>query len=82
MRTPYFVKFPIAAIIDVGVDSTSAQGQNTTRIVTDLIISKVYRYVKIEAVNAIATINVAHLSAVRTILAFSGFEDSTNLISL
>ena len=69
------------AIIAVGVASTNAHGQNTTRIVTDLIISNVNRYVNIEAVNAITTIKVAHLSAYLTILEFSGDEDSTNFIS-
>ena len=41
MRIPYFVRLPIAAIIAVGVANTNAHGQNTTRIVTDLIISNV-----------------------------------------
>jgi len=80
-RIPYLVRFPIAAIIAVGVAKTSAHGQNTTRIVTDRAISNVYRYVKIAAVKAIATTNVAHLSAWRTTLAFSGDDDSTNLIN-
>ncbi len=40
---PFFVKFPMAAIIAVGVARTNAHGQNTTRIVTDLVISNVYK---------------------------------------
>ena len=67
------------AIIAVGVARTNAHGQNTTKIVTDLIISKVNKYVNTAAVKAITTISVAHLSAWRTTLEFSGDEDSTNL---
>ena len=80
-RIPYLVKFPMAAIIAVGVARTSAHGQNTTRIVTDLLISNVARYVNTANVNAITTIIVAHLSAVLTILEFSGSDDSTNFIN-
>ena len=40
-KIPLRVKFPIDAIIEVGVARTNAHGQNTTRIVTDRVISKV-----------------------------------------
>ncbi len=76
------VKFPIAAIIAVGVAKTNAHGQNTTSIVTALKISWVTIQVPIEQINAPTTIHVAHWSAAFTILAFSGFEDSINLINL
>ena len=39
IMTPRFVACPIAAIIAVGVASTKAHGQNTTRTVTARIIS-------------------------------------------
>ena len=46
-KIPYFVKLLVAAISAVGVARTNAQGQNTTNIVTDLIISNVNKYVNI-----------------------------------
>lgn len=38
-RIPFLLRFPIAAIIAVGVARTNAHGQNTTSTVTDLKIS-------------------------------------------
>ena len=40
-KIPCFVRFPMLAMIAVGVARTNAHGQNTTSIVTDLIISNV-----------------------------------------
>ena len=71
---------PIAAIIAVGVASTNAHGQNTTKIVTALIISFVIKPVSAAAVKAITTIHVAHLSAIPTIFAFPASADSTKRI--
>ena len=74
-RKPCFVALPIAAIIAVGVASTKAHGQNTTRIVTALIICPVTSQVITAALNAITTIQVAHLSAIPTIFAFPASAD-------
>ena len=81
-KMPTLVKFPIEAIIAVGVAKINAHGQNTTKIVTARIISPVKIKVKTAQINAITTMKVAHLSAVLTTSEFSGFADSTNLINL
>ena len=65
----------MAAIMAVGVARTKAQGQNTTNIVTALIISPVKNQVRPAADNAITTIQVAHLSAIPTILALPASAD-------
>lgn len=51
----------------VGVASTRAQGQNTTRIVTARIISPEISQVSAAALKAITTIQVAQLSVIPTI---------------
>ncbi|MPN29869.1 hypothetical protein SDC9_177322 [bioreactor metagenome] len=73
---------PIAATIAVGVANTKAQGQNTTRIVTALIISPVTNQVKIALEKAAITIYVAHLSATPTIFALLASALSTSFIIL
>ena len=79
-RKPCFVAFPMAAMIAVGVASTSAQGQNTTRMVTARMISSVNIQVRAAAERAMTTIQVAHLSASPTILAFPASADCTSRI--
>ena len=74
-RKPCFVAFPIAAMIAVGVARTSAQGQNTTSIVTARIISPVINPVISAADKAITTIHVAHRSARLTIFALPALAD-------
>ena len=64
----------------VGVASTSAQGQNTTRMVTARMISPVTSHVPAAAVRAMTTIQVAHRSARRTILALPASADCTSSI--
>ena len=70
IRKPCFEALPIAAMIAVGVASTREHGQNTTRIVTALMISPVMIHVSAAAVSAVTTIHTAHLSASLTIFAF------------
>ena len=60
----------MAAMMAVGVASTSAQGQKTTSIVTARIISPVKAQVSAAAESAITTIQVAQRSARPTIFAF------------
>ncbi len=79
-RKPWWLALLIPAIIAAGVASTNAHGQNTTRIVTERIISPVTIYVQIAASNAITTIHVAQRSAIPTILALPGSTDCTSLI--
>ena len=71
---------PFAAIIAVGVARTNEHGQNTTKIVTALIISPLTIQVIAAALSAIITIQVAHLSASPTIFALPASADSTNRI--
>ena len=70
----------MAAMIAVGVASTSAQGQNTTRIVTARMISPLMSQVSAAAVRAITTIHVAQRSATPTILALPASADCTRRI--
>ena len=64
----------------VGVASTRAQGQNTTRMVTARMGSRVMRPVKAAAVRAATTIQVAQRSASPTILALPASADWTSRI--
>ena len=59
----------------VGVASTSAQGQNTTRIVTARMISPVMSHVSAAAESAMTTIHVAQRSARPTIFALPASAD-------
>ena len=68
----------MAAIMAVGVASTSAQGQNTTRIVTARKISPVTSHVSAALDNAITTIQVAQRSARPTIFALPASADCTS----
>ena len=70
----------MAAMIAVGVASTRAQGQNTTRIVTARIISPVTAQVPAAATSAVTTIHVAQRSARPTILALPASADCTRRI--
>ena len=79
--TPCFVACPIAAIIAVGVASTSAQGQNTTSTVTARTISLVIISVAIAISSATGTSQLATLSAIRAIGAFLFSASSTIRIS-
>ncbi|MNP10450.1 hypothetical protein D3C76_1026010 [compost metagenome] len=72
--------FPIPAIIAVGVANTKEHGQNTTSIVTERMISPVINQVAAADIKAITTIQVAHLSAIPTILAFPASADLTRRI--
>ena len=74
---PRRVALPIAAMIAVGVASTSAQGQNTTRIVTARMISPVSHHTPPAETSAITTIHVAHRSASPTIRALPASADCT-----
>ena len=80
MRIPYFVALPMPAMIAVGVASTKAQGQKTTRIVTARIISPVKNHVIPAEMRAMATIHVAQRSAIPTIFALPASADSTRRI--
>ena len=62
-RKPCLVAFPMAAMTAVGVASTSAQGQNTTRMVTARINSPVAIQAPPAETRAMATIQVAQRSA-------------------
>ena len=73
-----FVALPMAAMMAVGVASTRAQGQNTTRMVTARMGSRVMRPVRAAAVRAATTIQVAHRSARPTILALPASADWTS----
>ena len=64
MSTPYFVAWPIAAIIAVGVASINAHGQNTTKTVTPLSMLPVTSHATIAIPSATGTSHVAHLSAI------------------
>ena len=64
INTPYFVAWPIAAIMAVGVASINAHGQNTTSTVTPLSIFPVINHAAIAMNNATGTSHVAHLSAI------------------
>ena len=79
-RKPCLVAFPIAAIMAVGVASTRAQGQNTTRMVTARITWPVNSQVRAAAVSARITIQVAHRSARPTIFALPASADCTRRI--
>ena len=70
----------MAAIMAVGVASTRAQGQNTTRMVTARIRSLVMNPIRMDAVNAVTTIHVAQRSASPTIFAFPASADCTRRI--
>ena len=71
-KNPWRVAFPIAAMIAVGVASTRAQGQNTTRMVTERMICPVKSQVSTAALKAIITIHVAHRSCNSNNFCFSG----------
>ena len=62
-------------MIAVGVASTRAQGQKTTRIVTARIIFPEISQVRNAAVSAVTTIHVAQRSAMPTIFAFPASAD-------
>ena len=79
-RKPCLVALPMAAIMAVGVASTRAQGQKTTKMVTARMISPVTAQVTAAAVRAITTIQVAHRSARPTILALPASADCTRRI--
>ena len=79
-KKPCFVALPIAAIIAVGVASTNAQGQNTTKIVTARITCPEISQVKMAAVSATTTTQVAQRSASPTIFAFPASADCTRRI--
>ena len=64
----------------VGVASTRAQGQNTTRMVTARITCPVTSQVRAAAVRAMTTIQVAQRSAMPTILALPASADCTRRI--
>ena len=81
-KNPCLVALPMAAIMAIGVASTNAHGQNTTSIVTALIICPVKSHVSAAADNATTTIHVAHLSAVPTIFALPASADCTSFIIL
>ena len=70
----------MAAMMAVGVASTRAQGQNTTRMVTARMISPVISQVRRAADRAMTTIQVAHRSASPTILALPASADWTRRI--
>ena len=70
----------MAAMMAVGVASTRAQGQNTTRMVTARMISSVISQVSPAAARAITTIQVAQRSARPTILALPASADWTRRI--
>ena len=70
----------MAAMMAVGVASTSAHGQNTTRIVTARMISSVISHVSAAAVRAITTIQVAQRSARPTMRALPASADCTRRI--
>ena len=74
------VPLPMAAMMAVGVASTRAQGQNTTRMVTERMISPVNSQVSTAADRAMTTIQVAQRSARPTILAFPASADWTSRI--
>ena len=57
-RNPCRVALPMAAMMAVGVASTKAQGQNTTRMVTARMISPVTNQVMAALVRATTTIQV------------------------
>lgn len=67
----------MAAMIAVGVASTSAQGQNTTRMVTERISSPVTSQASPAEARAMTTIQVAQRSATLTIPAFPASADWT-----
>ena len=67
MITPCLVACPMAAMMAVGVASTSAQGQNTTRTVTALTRSCVSTPPIIAISRAAGTSQLAHRSAIRCI---------------
>ena len=73
---PRFVAWPMAAIIAVGVARTRAQGQNTTRIVTERTISWVI-------IPAIAAVSIARgtsqLAALSASLCIGAFRFSASL---
>ena len=79
-RKPCFVALPMAAMMAVGVASTSAQGQKTTRIVTARMISPENIHVSAAAVSAMTTIHVVQRSARPTILALPASADWTRRI--
>ena len=72
----------MAAVIAVGVASTRAQGQKTTRMVTARMISLVKTQVRAAALSAMTTIQVAHRSASPTIFALPASADCTSRIIL
>ena len=70
----------MAAMMAVGVASTRAQGQNTTRMVTARMIWPVMSQVRAAALRAMTTIQVAQRSARPTILALPASADWTRRI--
>ncbi len=70
----------MAAMMAVGVASTSAHGQNTTRMVTARMICPVTAHVMAAALSAMMTIHVAQRSAMPTILALPASADCTSRI--
>ena len=70
----------MAAMMAVGVASTSAQGQKTTRMVTARMICPLISQVSAAAVRAMTTIQVAQRSAMPTILALPASADCTRRI--
>ena len=79
-RKPCFVAFPMAAMMAVGVASTRAQGQKTTRMVVARMICPVTTQVMAAALRAMTTIQVAQRSARPTILALPASADCTSRI--
>jgi len=79
-RTPWRVALPMAAMMAVGVASTRAQGQKTTRMVTARSTSPVTIQVPAAAVRAVTTIQVAQRSARLTIRALPASADCTRRI--
>lgn len=67
-RIPLRAMLPMAAVTAVGVASTRAHGQNTTRTVTILSGSPVTSRVDAAAIAAIRTMYLAQRSTVRDIL--------------
>ena len=67
----------MAAMIAVGVASTSAQGQKTTSMVTARMISPLMSHVSAAAESAMTTIHVAQRSAMPTIFALPASADCT-----
>ena len=67
----------MAAMMAVGVASTSEQGQNTTRMVTARIARPVTAHVMAAALSAMTTIHTAQRPARPTIFALPASADCT-----